>query len=138
MLQGKNISNGFWDEAINTAVYLKNRSPTKKLELKTPFEVFYGYKLEISHLRILGCRAFAYIPKDDRRKVDAKSIECVFVGYYDDQKAYKLFHPSSHKLIASRDVVFHDNTVICNMMNNDDEEQIPDEHVKIDKIVQKV
>lgn len=28
MLQGKNVSNGFWAKAINTAVYLKNRSPT--------------------------------------------------------------------------------------------------------------
>ena len=49
MLQGKNISNGFWAEAINTTVYLKNRSPTKSLELKTPFEAFYGYKPKVSH-----------------------------------------------------------------------------------------
>ena len=62
MLQGKKKSNGFWDEAINTDVYLKNRSPTKKLELQTPFEVFHGYKPEISHLRIFGSRDFAYIP----------------------------------------------------------------------------
>ena len=33
MLQGKNISNGFLVEAINTIVYLKNRIPTKKLDL---------------------------------------------------------------------------------------------------------
>ena len=77
MLQGKNISNGFRDEAINIVVYLKNKSPTKKLELQTPFEVFYGYKPEISHLRIFGSRAFAYIPKDEKRKLDAKSIECL-------------------------------------------------------------
>ena len=70
--------------------------------------------------------------------MDAKSIECIFVGYCDDQKAYKLFHTSSHKLISSRDVVFHENTDMCNMMNNANEELIPDEHVKIDKILQKV
>ena len=119
-------------------MYLKNKSPTKKLKLQTPFEVFHGYKPEISYLRIFGSRDFAYIPKDDRRKLDAKSIESVFVGYCDDHKAYKLFHPSLHKFIASRDVVFHENTYISNRMNNADEEQIPDEHVKIDKIVQKV
>ena len=49
MLQGKNISNGFWGKEINNVVYLKNRSPAKKLEIQTPFEVFYGYKPEISH-----------------------------------------------------------------------------------------
>ena len=42
MLKGKIISNGFWAEAINTIVDLKNRSPTKTLDMKTPFEVFYG------------------------------------------------------------------------------------------------
>ena len=70
--------------------------------------------------------------------MDAKSIERVFVGNCDDWKAYKLFHPSTHKLIASRDVVFHENTDISNRMNNADEEQIPNENFKIDKIVQKV
>ena len=70
--------------------------------------------------------------------MDAKSIECVFVGYCDDHKAYKLFHPSSHRLIASRDVVFHENTNISNRLNNYDEEQISDDNVKIDTIVQKV
>ena len=35
MLQGKHISIGFWEEAMNTVVYLKNTSPTKKLEFQT-------------------------------------------------------------------------------------------------------
>jgi len=110
MLKGKNISNGFWAEAINTAVYLKNRSPTKILDLKTPFEVFYGYKPEVGHLRVFGSKAFAHIPKDERRKLDAKSVKCTFLGYCDDYKAYKLFDLSKHKMIASRDVIFHENT----------------------------
>jgi hypothetical protein len=63
MLQGKNISNGFWAEAINTAVYLKNRCPTKKLVFQTPFEVLYGYKPDVSHFKVFGCTAFAHIPK---------------------------------------------------------------------------
>jgi hypothetical protein len=44
MIKSKNLSNGFWAEAINTVVYLTNRSPTKILEEKTLFEAFYGYK----------------------------------------------------------------------------------------------
>ena len=71
-LQGKNISNGFLAEAINIVVYLKNRSPTKSLDLKTHFEAFYGYKPKLNHLRVFGHKAFSYIPKDERRKLDAK------------------------------------------------------------------
>ena len=75
MIKGKNISNGFWAEAISIALYLKNRSPTKILEHKTPFESFYGYKPEVSHLRIFGSKAFSHIPKEDRRKLDAEAIK---------------------------------------------------------------
>ena len=63
MIKGKNLSNDFWDEEISTAAYLKNRSPTKILEKKTPFESFYGYKPKVSHLRIFGTKSFAHIPK---------------------------------------------------------------------------
>ena len=107
MLKGKNISNGFWEEAINTIVYLKNRSPTNILYLKIPFELLYGYKPEVGHLRVFGSKVFSHIPKDEKRKLDAKSIKCTFLGYYDDHKAYKLLDLNSHKLIESRDVIFH-------------------------------
>jgi transposase InsO family protein len=109
MIKGKNLSNGFWAEAISTVVYLKNRSPTKILENKTPFEAFYGYKPKVSHLRIFGSKAFAHIPKEDRRKLDAKAIKCIFIGYCTKYKAYKMFDPNNHKVFASRDVLFHEN-----------------------------
>ena len=70
--------------------------------------------------------------------MDAKSIECVFVVYCDYHKAYTLFHPSSHRLIASRYVVFNENTNISNKLNNSDEKKISDDNVKIEKIVKKV
>jgi len=37
MIQGKSITKGFWAETTNIVVYLKNKSPTKILEHKTPF-----------------------------------------------------------------------------------------------------
>jgi transposase InsO family protein len=108
MLKGKNISNGFSGEAINTVVYLKNRSPTKILDLKTPFEVLYGYKPEVSHLRIFGLKAFSHIPKNERRKLDAKYVKCIFIGYCDNHKTYKMYDFSKHKLIARKDVIFQE------------------------------
>ena len=108
MLKGKNISNGFWVEAVSTAVYLKNRSPTRSLEFKTPFEALYGYKPAVKHLRIFGCKAFAHIPKEDRKKLDSKAIRCNFIGYCSSYKAYRLFNPSTHKMFVSRDVKFHE------------------------------
>ena len=108
MLKGKNISNGFWAEAVNIVVYLKNRSPTRSLEFKTPFEALYGYKPAVKHLRIFGCKAFSHIPKEDRKKLDSKAIIRTFIGYCSQYKAYRLFNPSTHKNFVSIDVIFHE------------------------------
>lgn len=102
------MSNGLWVEAINTAVYLKNRIPTKSLDFKTPFEALLGFKLAVSHSRFFGSKAFSRVPKADRKKLDSKAIKRIFVGYCTEFKAYKLFNPSIHKVFAGRDVVFHE------------------------------
>jgi hypothetical protein len=53
-----------WDEVVSTTVYLQNRSPTKFLEHKTPYEAFNGYKPIVNHLRVFGSKAFSHIPKE--------------------------------------------------------------------------
>ena len=100
MLKGKDISNDFWAEALNTAVYFKNRSPTRSLEFKSPFEELYGFKPVVKHLRVFGSKEFAHIPKEERRKLDSKAIKCTFVGYCSQFKAYRLFNPSTHKIFV--------------------------------------
>ena len=40
----------FWAEAMNTVVYLRNRSPTTSLEGMTPYECLFGQKPDVSNL----------------------------------------------------------------------------------------
>lgn len=108
MLKGRDLLNGFWAETLNTAIYLKNRSPTKGLEFKNPYEVVYGFKPAIKHLRVFGFKAFSHIPKEDRRKLDSKAIRCIFIGYCSQYKAYSLFNLFTHKIFVTRDVIFHE------------------------------
>jgi len=63
----------FWDEAINTSIYLLNMLPTKALRGKTPFEAWYGSKHSVEHLRIFGYVCYALVPKVKRDKLDHKS-----------------------------------------------------------------
>ena len=39
MLQHARLSKRFWEEAVRTAVYLKNRSLTKAVDSATPFKL---------------------------------------------------------------------------------------------------
>ena len=73
MLLDAKLAKSYWAEAVNTAVYLKNRCPTKAVKGKTPYEAWYGKKPNIEHLRVFGCTAYAHIPKDERGKFDSKA-----------------------------------------------------------------
>ena len=45
MLSQANLTQGFWVEALYTAVYLINRSPNATLEFKVPEELWTGHRL---------------------------------------------------------------------------------------------
>ena len=111
MMKGKNLSNTFLVEPINTTVYLKNKSPIRCLDNITPFEALYGSNPIVHNLKVFGCKDFSHIPKENRRKLDAKSIKCIFIGYCYEFKAYNLFDPATQKVFASRDVLFHEQEV---------------------------
>ncbi|KAG6512700.1 hypothetical protein ZIOFF_030829 [Zingiber officinale] len=105
-LKRKKLSNEFWEEAVSCAYYLINRSPTKSLKDCTPHETWYGRKSDIRHLKVFGSVAYSLIPQANRNKFDDKSEKCIFIGYSERSKAYKLYNPKTKKIVISRDVLF--------------------------------
>lgn len=63
-----------WNETALTGVYLINQSPTKA-------KMGYGFKPDENSIKIFGCKAFAWVPKQKREKLDAKSRKLVTIGY---------------------------------------------------------
>eukprot|EP00253_Pinus_taeda_P031970 PITA_31970 len=80
MLSGAELGQEFWVEAMETACYLVNKSPSLALEDKTPQEVWTGKKPSHSHMRVFGCDAYVHVPKEKRTKLDSKSKKCIFIG----------------------------------------------------------
>jgi len=109
LLKEKCLSNTFWDEAVACSTYLLNRSPTTNLKMKVPQEAWSGTKLNVVHLRTFICIAYAHIPSELRKNMDDRSDKCIFTGYSETYKAYRLYNPISKKLILSRDVKFLEN-----------------------------
>ena len=109
MLISSDLPKSFWAEALNTATYLRNRSPSTANQGMTAFEALTGLKPNVDNLRIFGCIAYIHIPKDERRKLDSKASKCVFLGYSNESKAYRLFDMVKKKIIVSRDVIFNEN-----------------------------
>ena len=109
MLEEAGLERKYWAEAVQTAVHLKNRSPTKAVKGKTPEEAWSGIKPDLSELKVFGCKAYMHVNKEKRTKLDAKSKELTFVGYSTESKAYRLVDLKDGKLYKSRDVTFFEN-----------------------------
>jgi hypothetical protein len=76
LLFQNNVPKKIWPKAILTAVYLINRLPTVTLNFKTLFEILYGRKTILGHLKVFGCTCSVYTHKLD--KLDFTSIKIIF------------------------------------------------------------
>lgn len=109
MLRTASLPNSFWAEAAMTACYIINRSPSTAINLKTPMEMWTGKPADYSSLHSFGCPAYVMYNSQERTKLDPKSRKCLFLGYAEGIKGYRLWDPTTHKLIISRDVIFVEN-----------------------------
>lgn len=81
MLKAMGVPSWLWGEVVNTAVYILNWSPTRSVEGKTPFEVWFGTK---------------------------PPVPMVFVGYEPGTKASRFYNPANRCAYMSRDAVFEE------------------------------
>lgn len=102
------LPNQFWQFAVATAAHVTNRLPTDANKRTPPYTLWTGRTPDVSHLRVFGCRAFAHITGQKRRKFDPKAEACIFLGYATHQKGYQLQEESTGKTFTSRDVTFHE------------------------------
>jgi hypothetical protein len=89
---------------VVTTVYILNRSSTKALNGRTPYEAWHWRKPVVSHIRVFGCLAFvkelAHISK-----LDDMSTLVVFIGYVEGSKAYRILDPGTQRVRTMHDVV---------------------------------
>ena len=106
MLATANLPKMFWAEAAMAAGYIRNRVPLKRLEWKTPYELWHGKKPSVEHLRIWGSVGYVRIEDHKRDKLDFKSERRILVGYDDRSKTFRMWLPGTRHVKASRDVRF--------------------------------
>jgi transposase InsO family protein len=106
MLKAKGVLATFWGEAVSMAVFILNRSPTKSLKGKTPFEAWHGRKLDVSFLRTFGCVGHVKETRPGLAKLADRSTPMVLLGYEAGSKAYRFCDPCARRVCISCDVVF--------------------------------
>lgn len=49
---------------------------------------------------------YVHVHKDTRTKLDSHSRKCIFIGYNEESKAYKVYNLVKKHVLINRDVVF--------------------------------
>ena len=97
----------FWADAVSTTCYVLNKVLIRPILKKTPYELFKGRKLNISHLKVFCCKCFILNNgKDSLGKSDSKADEGIFLGYSLHGHAYRAYNRRTMLVEESIDIEF--------------------------------
>lgn len=106
LLRVSSIPENLWPEAIQHAVWLKNRAPARALrkkDAKTPYEALKGDKPTLSRERVWGSRAYVTYPTEFRLKAEMTKLHSPrgWLGYFvgcESEAMYHIYSPEKHKV----------------------------------------
>jgi len=111
MLHHSNLFPSFWAEAISFACFILNRAPTKALGTLTPEEVWTRMKSSLQDIRVFGYCAYSLDQRTSRRKLDSRSIPCIYLGPSINSPGHRLYNITTKRVIISRNVLFDELTL---------------------------
>ena len=59
-------------------------------------------------MKLFGCDSYVHVPREKQNKLDNKDEKCIFIGYKDGMKGYKVWNLVTKKTIYSGDFVFRE------------------------------
>jgi hypothetical protein len=99
----------FWVNAISIACYILNRIFLRPILHLTPFELRFGCKPSISHLRHFSCKCFVLKP-GNLDKFESRSSDDILLGYTSRDISYRVFNLETNTVIESCDMTFDETT----------------------------
>ena len=117
LLLHSGLSKGFWPDAVETAVFILNRMPTRRLASKSPHQIiaealhWTPLLPYVGNLRAFGSTAFVLdqsIARGD--KFSSRAKKGILVGFEADN-IYKIWIPAEHKVVRSTNVTFDETSI---------------------------
>ena len=97
MLESK-LPGSLWGEILLTSCVLRNLTPTSSLSI-TPLQMWTGEKPSVEHLRVVGCKVYCQLGKEEQRgKFGPRAWIGPLVGYSVNTPGYRVWDPVSHKV----------------------------------------
>ena len=106
LLRISSIPENLWPEAVQHAVWLKNRTPARALrkkDAKTPYEALKGVQPALTRERIWGSRTYVTYPPEFKTRADMTKLHSPrgWLGYFvgcESEAMYHIYSPEKHKV----------------------------------------
>nr|GFA82033.1 hypothetical protein [Tanacetum cinerariifolium] len=120
MLSAAKVPLFFWTEAIATACFTQNYSLIIPHHEKTHYHIINDQKPSVKFFHIFG--SVCYIVRDGENldKMKEKGDECIFVGYSNQSKAYRVFNKRTRVILESIHVNFDELPLMASDQNSSD------------------
>jgi Integrase core domain. len=97
LLHASGLDLKYWNFAFHHFIRLFNFFPHGQRD-KSPFEMVYGYKPDLSLLRVFGCNVYIRPPGRRSSKLDVHVIKGKFLGYMSTMKQIYYLEDKTHKI----------------------------------------
>jgi hypothetical protein len=111
MLDEHRTPRHFWADAISTACYISIRIFLRSILHLTPFELRFGHKPSVSHLRLFGCKCFV-LKCGNLDKFESHTFDDILLGYTPHGRSYRVYNLETKSVVEPCDVTF-DETAPC-------------------------
>jgi len=94
------LPDSWWQFTCTYAIYLYNRTPVRRLDWITPCEQLKGEQPDLTHIKIMGCAAYVFLHKEQRKnKLSPRSELMTFIGFDPNTDKVMMFMRSPNNVI---------------------------------------
>ncbi|EOY03489.1 Cysteine-rich RLK (RECEPTOR-like protein kinase) 8 [Theobroma cacao] len=101
----------FWGDAVLTVAHIINRTPSKLLHNKSPYECLYHKSPCYDYFKVFGSLCYVSTLESHRTKFAKKASKCVFIGYPNGTKGFKSTKSAIGSSAFPKTVGMHDPTL---------------------------
>ncbi|GFX37423.1 retrovirus-related Pol polyprotein from transposon TNT 1-94 [Trichonephila clavipes] len=79
IIYATNLPLKLWEEALNTSVYVLNRTGTTSVKDKSPYELWFSKQvISTDHLRVFGTECYVHVPQQKKKEMGQKECQRSF------------------------------------------------------------
>ncbi|KAH9087598.1 hypothetical protein LEN26_019949 [Aphanomyces euteiches] len=139
VIAASGMPEALWGEAIQYVTYTDNRTATKALNGRTPYEAVHNDIPSVKHLKPFGCVGMVFVDKKYRKdgKLSHLSRPCLFMGYDGETRGYRLLSLSTGRICLARydNIKFYEDTTakanyvqhLLEMASKENADELPEE-----------